>query len=322
MVVVIKSPNPDEIWEKWKENVARKNMKSLKKAYDVRGAQFSLENITAAEYVKDVEKEAAVFIETVLKIQRKREKPKDYEVDWKKLEKERFFIFTDEVDKTEWKGDDMEATFNSIKPVKCPKCDGLGYHKDEKKCRNCGGDGQYELSMDVYDENGDKMKKDFSVQCPRCYGEGKTYERDECGECKGTGSLYKYNVISTPYKQVSENQLIFVPSTDVSGFEKEMGKEIQKAVQNVGGIPLKKPHKQLKQKYVEPNLGYYEKSIKKMLKNASKDLKKARKNDDLSVQTPAYIFPLIKLNCETRKGKSFNVYSLGSADKFIVFSDL
>lgn len=322
MVVEIKSPNPDEIWERWKQKMAQKDMKSLKKAYDVRGAKFSLENITAAEYVKDVEKEAAVFIETILRIKRKKADAKKFQVDWKKLEKERFFVFKDEVDKTAWKYDDMTATFNSITPVECPSCGGHGYGSSEKKCRNCGGDGKYELRLDVYNEKGDKVKTDFSVPCPRCYGQGKTFDTSECGNCKGTGVVYKYSVISTPFKSVSDNNIIFVPSTDVSGFSQEMGDEILKAVQNVGGIALKKPGKYLKQKYIEPQLGYYSKNIKKMLKNASKDLKKAEKDDNISIQRPGYVFPLIKLYCETKKGKKFNIYSIGSSEKFIVFSDL
>ena len=61
MAIHIKSPNPDEVWEKWKLKAARSQ--KLEKYYGIKGAVFNLESITAAEFVKDVNKGAIFYLE-------------------------------------------------------------------------------------------------------------------------------------------------------------------------------------------------------------------------------------------------------------------
>jgi hypothetical protein len=66
MPVNIKSPNPDDIWDAWK----RKNVKtqSLEKHYGIKGAVFKLDDISAAEFVKDVHKATLIYFEVETKI--------------------------------------------------------------------------------------------------------------------------------------------------------------------------------------------------------------------------------------------------------------
>jgi len=51
------------------------------------------------------------------------------------------------------------------------------------------------------------------------------------------------------------------------------------------------------------------------------DYNKAQKDSDIEVITQIYLFPLIQMFCETKKGKKFEIYSLGSANKFMIYSN-
>ena len=59
--VRIKTPNLDEIFEKWKQRAVRSDKKKMEKQFGTKGAIFSLDAISAAEYVKDTQKEAAIY---------------------------------------------------------------------------------------------------------------------------------------------------------------------------------------------------------------------------------------------------------------------
>jgi len=59
--VRIKTPNLDEIFEKWKQSSVRKDKKKMEKQFGTKGAIFSLDAVSAAEYVKDTQKEAAIY---------------------------------------------------------------------------------------------------------------------------------------------------------------------------------------------------------------------------------------------------------------------
>ncbi|MHA1340858.1 MAG: DnaJ-like cysteine-rich domain-containing protein [Promethearchaeota archaeon] len=321
MSVRIKSPNPDDIWDKWKQKTLRTQKKKIEKAYRVKGAVFSIENIGAAEYVKNVAKEAAIYFEKSLKIDAPKVKPRDFQVNWRKLESVKFFDFKSEVDKTQWKFDEEVPSFKSISKIQCSDCNGRGYYEKKKSCSNCK-DGNYHVILDVYNEKGDKSNREFEMKCPKCFGEGYFVEREPCKTCNGTGILFRYQTMAVPFRKVSQREPVFLTSTKVSGIEKKIGKEIQDAIQNVGGIQIRNPDKELDEKFIEPNLGYMTKGIKSIIKNAKKQWKEASKNEDLTIHTPIYIFPLIQLECATIKGKKFYVYSVGSADKFIVAGNL
>ncbi|MBA7530513.1 hypothetical protein ES705_22721 [subsurface metagenome] len=49
--VRIKTPNLDEIFEKWKQRAVRKDKKKMEKQFGTKGAVFSLDAVSAAEYV-------------------------------------------------------------------------------------------------------------------------------------------------------------------------------------------------------------------------------------------------------------------------------
>ena len=59
--IKIKTPNLDEIFEKWKQRSVRQDKKKMEKQFGTKGAIFSLDAVSAAEYVKDTQKEAAIY---------------------------------------------------------------------------------------------------------------------------------------------------------------------------------------------------------------------------------------------------------------------
>lgn len=321
MPITIKSPNSDEIWEKWKQRAYSKQKKELEKAYEVKGASFSLQNITASEYVKNVIKAAVIYTEKRTSIKAgKTDKEKSEMVSWKKLDSGKYYEFNSQVDKESWKGPDNVPLFQTIEPVPCQKCGGRGYYEVTKKCNNCK-DGNYYLKLDVFNEKNEKLKREFSIKCPECMGEKQFSEKERCKECGGTGAFYKYSMGAVPFKAVEKNEPVVFSSINSSSIEKELGIELQTALQNVEGITIDNPDKQLDEKFIEPNLGYYTKEIKNMIKDIEKELKNT-KGSDSSYVLPFYLFPMIILDCITSKGKKFQVYSIGSSEKFIVLGNL
>ncbi len=354
MVVKIKSPNPDEIWEKWKHRVSSAG--NLEKHYKVKGAQFTLDSITAAEYVKRVEKGAIFYFEKSHDIQPTRTKPKEVVQKVPKILKERFFDIRGEVDKSTWKHE-MEVPFystlkkmecstcNGTGGIKCSKCNGAGKVKCPKcggnsanlTCKTCKGEGHLIIEIEVESASGEISKKRSQVQCPDCLGRKTTFcmkcggqgtvactycegtGKNTCSDCKGYGILYSYQVKPVPFKVVHEEAPVLHSSLDLKGLEQEIGQQIHQTIESVEGILIKQPSKQLAKKFIEPNLGYFDKTLKKTLKNVVKDWKLAETDVEFNIRLPIYLFPVLCLECETKKGKKFKIYCIGSDRKYRIF---
>lgn len=314
MPVEIKSPNSDEIWDQWKQ----KNVKSqdLEKHYGIKGAVFSLENIAASEFVKGVIKAVAIYFEIEKQSKVSDKKGKIERGSYRRLEKERFFLFHSSVKANEWKQDKEVPFLDTISPIKCPKCNGQGFAK--KKCGMCNGSGKIELSLDAMNEKQEKGHHKMEIRCPDCFGQG-ILQSSKCDECSGVGELFQYEIRPVPLKTTSDTEIVFLSSMKISGMEKELGRDIQEALDRVEGIVIKNPEKELDPKYVEAQLGFMDGDIKKILNNVFKDWKDISKSKDSKLATPIYLFPLISLKCETRKNKQFMVYSIGAGNKFLVF---
>ena len=355
--ISIKSANPDVIWEKWK----LKNAKSqkLEKHYGVKGAVFKLDNITAAEYVKGVEKEIVIYLEKSFDVEPSKEKIKTEKASVKDVEKEKFYNINGYPVKSDWKGPSEVPFYKTIQKqncdrcngkggVTCKKCDGTkfvvcpdcGGKTEKTKCKACNGTGKISLEITVINEKQEKTKKTIEVKCNECLGSGKlTCMRCggtgkvpckycnglgvvQCSDCKGYGVFFTYQIKPVPFKREHQSEPVILSSIKLSGLEKEMGKEIHNAIEQVEGIIIRKPENELNQKFIEPSLGYYSKDIGKTIKEAGKEWKQASKNEHINIRLPLYAFPVLVLNCETRKGKSFQVYSLGSDKKFVVFGKI
>jgi hypothetical protein len=358
MGITIKSANPDDIWESWKQKASKSQ--KLEKHYGVKGAVFRLEQVTATEFVKGVSKAAIIYFEKSFDIKPDKTKPKEEKATIKELERIKFYSFSGERPKIdEWKGKDEVASYQSLKKVSCEKCKGTkgslckkcdgtktrdcpdcDGKNDKLKCKKCDGSGNLPVELEVYDEHNKKTKKVLQVSCGTCLGTGiipcKTcggsgkvpckycdaIGKSPCSKCDGTGVMYTYLIKPVPFKEEHEAEPIVLSSIKLSGLEKELGKEIQKTLEQVEGILIRNPKKELNQKYVEPNLGYFPKEVGKIVKEAGKEWKNADGKKELSIQLPIYIFPVLALECETKKGKKFTVYGIGSDKKYQVFGEI
>lgn len=354
--ITIKSPNSDIIWDTWKQkNVKKQN---LEKHYKVKGSIFNLENITAAEYVKGVDKAAIIFMLKKNTIKPDSEKPTQKIIPIKKLTKETFFEFKTSPKKEDWKEDSMVPFINTLTPISCEKCKGSGKVICNKcngnhlvacptcgdgkglKCKECNGSGKITSKIVVINEKGDKTKKEISLNCNECYGNGKiscskcgdsgkipcqycnAQGMFKCTECDGYGVKYRYEIRPVPFKQEQSNEPLLFSSIKLSGLEKQIGQDIQETIDEVEGILITKPDHQLDKKFVEPSLGYMSKDIQKMLKNCKKEIGNTEKDSSARIILPVYLFPVFVLNCETKKGKKFQVFAIGSEKKFHVYGEI
>jgi hypothetical protein len=315
--VRIKTPNLDEIFEKWKQKAARIDRKKMEKQFGTKGAIFSLDAISAAEYVKDTMKEAAIYF-AVKKSLGPVAKEKDEDiVTAPRVGRVQFYSFrgAGRIDKENWNGDEKVPQFESIQAVPCKECRGKGYLED--KCKTCKGTGKIEETFTILvGEEQKKEKKPFSYPCGACHGTGNRTE--PCKECGGHKNLYKYETLPVPFKTVVTGVPVLHSSAQTR-YEKEIGEDLHKMIEDVEGIRFSN-FKELESD-AEASLGYWNKNIKKTIGSAGSDYKSYEKDKDAQITTQIYLFPMIQMFCETKRGARFELYSLGSGNKFMTYSN-
>ena len=314
--VYIKTPNLDDIFEKWKNSAVRTNKKKLDKEFGTKGAVFSLNAISAAETVKDTMKEAAIYYEIKTTIAPVKGKEQVNSVPVTRLSRETFYSFKGEqVIKENWKGKEKVPIFETLKGSQCKNCKGKGFI--DIKCKTCKGTGKIEERWDILvGERQEKQKKVFDYPCGECYGTGNTSE--QCKACGGHKNLYSYEIAPVPFKTVISGTPVLHSSAQTK-YERQMEEDLHKLLKDVEGIKFS-DFKTLDQK-AEASLGYYNKNIKKTISAAGNDYNKAQKDSDTEVVTQIYLFPMIQMFCETKKGGKFEIYSIGSANKFMIYSN-
>lgn len=315
--VRIKTPNLDDIFEKWKQNAIRKDKKKMEKQFGTKGAIFSLDAVSAAEYVKDTMKEAAIYFAIKKTLGPAPKGKEENLVLAPRIAREQYFSFkgAGQINKENWKGDENVPIYESIQSVSCKTCRGKGYTED--KCKTCNGSGKIEENLIVFiGEEQKKEKKAFSYPCAACYGTGN--RQIQCKECGGHKSLYKYEILPVPFKTVVTGVPVLHSSAQTK-YEKEIGDDLHKMIEDVEGIKFG-DFKELESK-AEASLGYWNKNIKKTISSAGNDYKTYQKDKDAQITTQIHLFPMIQMFCETKKGSKFEIYSLGSANKFIIYSN-
>ena len=63
------------------------------------------------------------------------------------------------------------------------------------------------------------------------------------------------------------------------------------------------------------------KNISKTIGAARNDYKKHEKDKEAQITSQIYLFPMIQMFCETKRGSKFEIYSLGSGNKFMIYSN-
>jgi len=313
----IKTPNLDDIFEKWKQNSIRKTRKKMEKEFGTKGAIFSLDAVSAAEYVKDTMKEAAIYF-AVKKRLGPAPKGKDEDlVIAPKVGRQQFHSFkgNDKINKENWKGAEIVPMFESIQAIPCKNCKGKGY--TEEKCKTCNGTGKIQEDLTVLvGEEQKKEKKAFSYPCAACYGTGN--RQSLCRECEGHKNLYKYEALPVPFKTIVTGVPVLHSSAQTK-YEKEIERDLHQLIEEVEGIKFN-DFKELESKS-EASLGYWNKNIKKTINSSGTDYKTYQKDKDSQITTQIYLFPMIQMFCETKRGSKFEIYSLGSANKFMIYSN-
>jgi RecJ-like exonuclease len=187
----------------------------------------------------------------------------------------------------------------------------------EDKCKTCNGTGKIQEDVLVYvGEEQKKEKTPFTYPCGACYGTGNRTEH--CKECDGHKNLYKYQILPVPFKTVVTGIPVLHSSAQTK-YEKEMGDDLHKMIEEVEGIKFS-DFKTLDSK-AEASLGYWNKNIKKTINSAGSDYKTYEKDKDSQITTQIYLFPMIQMFCETKKGSKFEIYSIGSDTKFMIYSN-
>ncbi len=317
MSVKIKTPNLDAIFEKWKQTTVRKDRKKMEKQFGTKGAVFTLDAISAAEYVKDTMKEAAIYFAVKKSLGPVAEGKDEKTVVASKVARGEYYSLkgSGQVTKDNWKGDELVPMYETIQSVTCKKCNGKGYIED--KCKACNGTGKIQEDVLVYvGEEQKKEKKTFTYPCGACYGTGNRTEH--CKECDGHKNLYKYQILPVPFKTVITGVPVLHSSAQTK-YEKEMGDDLHKMLEEVEGIKFS-DFKTLDSK-AEASLGYWNKNIKKTISSAGSDYKTHEKDKDSQITTQIYLFPMIQMFCETKKGSKFEIYSIGSDTKFMIYSN-
>ena len=134
--------------------------------------------------------------------------------------------------------------------------------------------------------------------------------------CGGHKNQYKYEILPVPFKTVVTG-IPVLHSSGETKYEKQIGDELIKVIDTVEGIRFT-DIKELGNK-AKASLGYYNNKIKKTISSASNDYKKYEKDKDSQIQSQIYLFPMIMMSCLSKRGSKFEIYSIGSGNKFIFF---
>jgi len=334
-----KSPTSDDVFNRWLEKAKGG---SIKKLYDM-----DKEKVSAAESVKNVDKSVIFVAEVESTAKKIDEKPIKHPLTFKKASGIVFYKPESAQAYANKKSGKVEVPlFDTLNKVKCKKCDGTGKivckvcngkgHQDCKtckgsgglKCKKCNGSGALIHEVAVVDNEGKKRKEQLKQNCPECFGEQKTIcttcgglgeHRCEnckgvgahhCDECGGAGTLivFKQAIFESPkakeaYATHTEKRYEFLK------------KNIPELIPTMAGIKFKSSS-ELTQEKMEPILGYYNELVDKMLKDSKNAFSKIEKEGRM--KSEIQMLPLLHLQCEGKKEKKFDIFSLGTEDGFSV----
>ncbi len=337
----IKSPNPDDIFNKW---INKMSSKELEKKFKIKGVPFSKSNISSSESVKDVQKFTAFYFQSKKKVTTSAATDEKI-TDVKGVGKVKFYVFTSPVDSETWKDKSKVPLFDTLKPEDCQKCKGTGFINCKKckgerlvtcnkckgkgtlKCNDCGGIGSKELAVNAIKDGKEKIKKKIKYNCPTCFTTGnlecnacggtgkipcpacKSNARYRCDKCKGFGHFYKYSIGFVPFKETSAliPHLFFRPEV-----EKELGYRLSNTISQVEGIKIN-DIKKFNENDVIAQLGYeLDSNTKKLMQDARKTFEGLQKSELDKPHFPIYIFPVLELDIMTPQNKKFKLFSIGS----------
>ncbi|MFW9993175.1 MAG: hypothetical protein ACFFD4_14120 [Candidatus Odinarchaeota archaeon] len=222
--------------------------------------------------------------------------------------------------------------------IACKKCDNKGTVPCTGKCEN----GKLVIEVEVRDEKGKKTKKQVTVHCPECYGENKipcpecggkggtvcqkcrASGKKQCKTCDGTGKLFEVYTVPVPIITEAGIKTNFFYSKKYAKELSSVGKDLtEMALKEVEGMEFK-DLKKLNSKDLAQALGEVklDKDIESNMKDAIKSFEELEKSYKKGgVEEPLYplvAYPMSILYIETKKGKKFKLFSVGSEQRFKV----
>jgi hypothetical protein len=344
----IKSPNTDDVFNKW---IDKTQAKKLEKKFAIKNVPFQKSNIAVGESVKGVQKFTAFYFQSEKKQGKSTVAEEGKKTDIKGISKVQFYEFTKEMDSDIWKDKSKVPLYESIQPVDCDKCKGTGYINCKKckgaklvtcnqckgqatvKCKDCGGTGSKSVDVSVLKDGKEKTKNKVKYNCPTCFGsanlecktcggtgkipcpECKANARYRCDKCHGIGHFYDYSLGFVPFKQTGAIVPHLYFRADVA---KEIGYRLSNVLDQVEGIQIR-DFKKLNEPDVTAQLGYTpDANAKKMMQATKKDFENLLKGDIEKAVYPIYIFPVQELDIVTPQNKKFKLFSIGSDANYTV----
>jgi hypothetical protein len=227
--------------------------------------------------------------------------------------------------------------------VACKKCDNKG-NITCKSCEKRPGKLIIELEIrEVRDGKLSKVKRQITVLCPDCYGKSsiscpecggkggnvcqkcRASGRKVCKTCDGMAKIFEITRIPVPFLIEAATNSNFYYSRRYAKELAGIGKDLTEvALKEVEGIEFG-DRKRLNKKDLVQALG--EVKLDKDIENNMKDALNSLENMERSykkgsgIEEPLYpivAYPMSILHVETKKGKKFKLFSIGSEQRFLV----
>ena len=311
--MTIKAPLADDVFDRWLKS---KSASDIEKKFGRKPNEISPMEVVG----KEIHKSPALLFRTVgRKTAVKKSSKKDVFYSYKQLEKETFYKFDKPVKQSEWKEKFSEVClYDKVSESNCSDCSGKGV---EGSCKNCNGSGTVVVKVEMLTLPGPKKtKQERKVKCGDCHGSG--VSPNSCKTCEGTGIIYRFPTDLVPFSDAGDIYVFWNQQ-----IEKELSKskfmkntELMELLEknNVNAIKIK-DLKNLEQKNLEPELGFWDKEASSQVKECKKSFENMEKGGAEDPKFPIEIYPLQRIDIESYKGKKFSVCSVGSADGYIVF---
>ncbi len=341
----VKPPSPDKVFLKWVSTVSDERLEEL---FSVKGIPFDRSSVSAAEFVKGVERRMAALFFSRIETGSVAASPK--EDDYKGIVKVKFYSFPSGKLHPDLKIDSRIPIFDSIESVECSECNGLGYYECARcegegyvRCSECDGsgrvmceecDGEKEISLPLkVVVDGVETERELTVQCPTCFGSGsvvcpecsglarvvcgdcKGEGKFPCRKCKGTGVIFTYKISPPPVSGV--NTYLFYSKPDV---DNAIADEIGSRINEIEAVTVNDCD-QLNKRDLKILLGFYNKDVDEKAQKTKKMFRQLEKTADKRGETPQYpiyLFHVLRLDVTTSKGKKFQLFAAGNENKYII----
>jgi len=231
---------------------------------------------------------------------------------------------------------------NDSRSISCEDCNGKG----TEKCNPCDGKGTITAELKVLEVNrkGEKKTKyeKRMYQCQRCFGSGKRackncggtktivcYECKgnsvSCRECDGVGMHYELKNGPVPLAITPGKELHSFLTKKDEWMRKD--KEYQKKLESAETLSIQDPQ-QLNEKDLKNLFGVLEldKDLKKCIDETRKTFEELQKGYEKEKSPEKPLKPismvlLLRLAVETAKKKKFDIYALGTKNRYALMTN-